>query len=131
MSVDVNFRAIIGYTAPASGGAAPVASMLSFPNATVAKTSNYTITTADGTIKVDASSGPRTITLPPAVSCYSSGSGQVFTIKKVDASANIVTVQDVTSGEMIDGFSTTSITQQYDSMTVQSNGMGWDVISSN
>lgn len=50
------------------------------------KTANYTATTADYTIRVDATAGPVTITLPATVV------GDVFEIEKIDASANDVIV---------------------------------------
>jgi len=52
------------------------------------KTANYTATASDYAILVDATSGAKTISLPAA----SSVPGQVYHIKKTDASANAVTI---------------------------------------
>lgn len=129
MTATTNFRAVTGLAAAGSGGSSGP-SVWAFPNAPAPKTANYTLTTSDGAIKFNASAQSLTATLPSAATCYANGMGQVFTIKKVDASENLVMIQAV-SGQMIDGFTSITINLQYDSVTVQSTGTGWDVISSN
>lgn len=84
---------------------------------------NVSLTASDGSAFVDASGAPRTITLPPA----SSVTGRIYTVKKVDASANAVTI-DPTGTETIDGASTATISGQYDSLTMQSDGTRWWII---
>lgn len=69
---------------------------------------------------VDATSGAVTINLPSAV-----GNGnRVFTVKKVDVSANAVTVDSV---DDIDG-GTVSLASQYDVTRVISDGTEWFTI---
>lgn len=88
------------------------------------KTGAYTITGNDSTIIADANGGAFTVTLPSAVS----RSGRLFTIKKFDGTANVVTI--ATDGsETIDGLATQSLAAQWDAITVQSNGFNWLVVS--
>lgn len=80
-------------------------------------------TTLDAThykILVDATSGAVTINLPAASSC----AGRIYVIKKIDASANAVTI-DGNSTDPIDGAPTQSIGTQWSSYTIQSNGTAW------
>jgi hypothetical protein len=65
----------------------------------------------------------RTVFLPEASTVYANGMGQVFTVKKIDASANNVIIQ-ATAGQMIDGFNNVIISQQWDSIMIQSSGTG-------
>ncbi len=96
---------------------------------TVSKNANYTATINDHTIRVDASGGSRTITLPTAAAAYNStvGAGMVLIIKKTDSSGNSVII-DGDGSETIDGATTVTITTQYQSYKIQSNGTSWDVI---
>jgi hypothetical protein len=84
------------------------------------KTADYTAAIADDTILVDATAAPRTITLPPATS----SAGWKFNIKKVDATANAVTI-DGNGAETIDGAATKSTTTQYAGWTVECDGSAW------
>jgi hypothetical protein len=77
------------------------------------------------TVLVDASGGARTITLPPAAAARY----RVYTIKKQDASGNVVTI-DADAGELIDGSLTVAIGTQYGTLTIQSDGTGWALIVS-
>jgi hypothetical protein len=90
------------------------------------KSANYTLTSTDEIIAVDASGAARTMTLPTAVSV----SGATYTIKKTDSSANAVTVA-TTSSQTIDGSTTYSLATQYKYVTVSSNGANWLIISNN
>lgn len=90
----------------------------------VNQTANYTATSSDGTISVDATSAGVTITLPTAVGI----SGKIYVIKKVDSSANSVTVA-TTSSQTIDGSTTYTMGYQWQSITVQSNGSNWLIIA--
>ena len=85
----------------------------------VAKTANYTITTADSGIAADATSGALTMTLPTAV-----GATQLYAIKKIDASAHTVTL-GTTSSQTIDGASTVVLTALDQEIVVGSNGSAW------
>ena len=85
----------------------------------VAKSADYTATTSDGTIEVDATAGAKTITLFAA----SSNPGKILTIKKIDSSGNAVTI-DGNASETIDGATTLSLASQYSTATIQVNAAG-------
>lgn len=87
-------------------------------------TANYTILLdEDHTVLVDATSGAVTITLPIA----KNSDEYIFNIKKIDSSANAVTI-DGNGSETIDDSTTYVISSQYDSITVQSDGTEWWII---
>jgi hypothetical protein len=79
-----------------------------------AVTADYTATTDDYLVTVDASAGAVAITLPEAVS------GHQFIAKKVDASGNAVTL----SGQ-VDGSTSTTLTAQWGSVVLIGNGTQW------
>lgn len=87
------------------------------------KTANYLITNFDHTIRVDATAGPVTITLPNA----GSAPFAVYNIKKIDSSVNAVTVAAV-SAQTIDGTLTRVLDSQYDGITIHSFATSWDII---
>lgn len=90
---------------------------------TATKTADYTVTATDTVIFADATSGNVTITLPTA----SSNSGYRFYIKRIDNSGNTCSV--VRSGsDTIDGQTSVTISGQYDSYTIVSNGSLWYII---
>lgn len=76
----------------------------------------------DGMILVDATGGARTITLKAATNM----AGKVYVVKKVDASANTVTV-DGNGAETVDGAATYVLTVQWQAVTVRCNGTAWFV----
>lgn len=84
------------------------------------KTGNYTVDVTDYCLLGDATGGGFTFTLPAAAS----NSGRVFQFKKLDSSANIVTV-DGNASETIDGATTYTLTIQYESITIISDGTSW------
>lgn len=84
------------------------------------KTANYTALSTDYFIFGDATAGNITITLPTAVGL----AGKVFVVKKIDASANTVTI-DANSTETIDNALTVVIGTQYQSYSVVSNNANW------
>jgi hypothetical protein len=84
---------------------------------------NHTITLLNGTIIVDASVGPVTITLPTVLSANE----YIFRVKKKDVSSNAVII-DAAGAETIDGASTYSLYTQYETITVQSDGTQWWII---
>ncbi len=90
---------------------------------TLAKTTNYTVVAddRDKTIKVDASGGAVTITLPAVATC---GDGFRVTIKKTDTSTNAVTIQ-ANAAELIDGYNTLVIFKAYGSYSLLSDGTQW------
>jgi len=67
-----------------------------------------------------------TRTLPTAVGRQN----KVFTIKKVDSGSGQVTIA-TTSGQTIDGQTTWTLINQYQFITVISNGANWDIIGQN
>lgn len=81
----------------------------------------YTAESRDHIILCDATAGAFTVTLPPA--------SQVFrmevTVKKVDASANAITI-----GGTVDGAVNPTLAAQYKSITVVSDGTAWYKIAS-
>jgi len=83
-------------------------------------TSNYTATTSDYQLLVDATSGNVTITLPAVSSVYDGtlGTGIVYSIKRMDASGNTVTVSRAGS-DTIDGATSFTLTTQYQSKSIQ------------
>lgn len=89
----------------------------------VSKTGDYTVSTTDRFIIVDASGGNITITLPEASTCQ----GYEFTIKKIDSSVNTVTI-DGDGAETIDDDTTQIISNQYDAITVTSDNSEWWII---
>ena len=89
----------------------------------VGKTANYTATSDDYTIICNATSGDITITLPTA----STSTRRTYHIKKIDSSVNTVTI-DGDSAETIDDAATQTLNNQYDSITIQSDGTEWWII---
>lgn len=79
------------------------------------KTADYTATSTDGTLLVDATSGTVTITLPAA------SSRKEFHIKKIDSSVNAVSVARAGS-DTIEGNTSASLAAQYNSITLYSDG---------
>lgn len=90
----------------------------------VTKTSNYSATASDETILGNASSGAVSITLPTSVGI----TGKIYIVKKIDSSANTVTIV-TTSAQTIDGQSSKVLTYQYDGAQVQSDGANWFIIA--
>jgi hypothetical protein len=74
----------------------------------------------DDLIQANATSGAITLTLETAVAC----DGRRHTFKKIDATANAVTIA-CTGGQTIDGAATKAIAAQYDTLTVISDGANW------
>lgn len=98
----------------------------SFATAIVAKTAAYTATISDGTITGDGTGGAFNITLPSAIGI----SGRIYRVKKIDASANAVTVA-TTSSQTIDGATTYGLGTQWKYVTVQSDNANWIIIGNN
>jgi hypothetical protein len=88
------------------------------------KTSNYTVTTSDSFVLVNATSGAVTVTLPTSVG----SDGRQYTIKKTDSTTNPVTVA-TTSSQTIDGASTYTLTTQFQLLNIISDGANWSVLS--
>ena len=90
----------------------------------VAKTAAYTATSTDYTIAASASGGAFSVTLPTSVGI----TGKVYVVKKMDSTANVVTVA-TTSSQTIDGATTRALSLQYDGITVQADGANWIIIA--
>jgi hypothetical protein len=80
-----------------------------------------TLVDTDHTTLCDCTSNTITINLPAA------SAGQRFEIKKIDASANAVTI-DGNASETIDGALTATLTTQYESITIVSDGTNWFIV---
>lgn len=87
-------------------------------------TTTHAAETKYQTILGDATGGAFDVDLPAAASCP----GRVYTVKKIDAGANAVTV-DGNGAETIDGAATFPLAAQWDSVTIQSNGSAWYVLA--
>lgn len=83
-------------------------------------TASITLKAIDNIVLVDATGGAITITLPPVAQ----HSSRVYTVKKIDASGNAVTV-DGNGAETIDGALTAVLAAQWDSVMIVSNGTAW------
>lgn len=94
----------------------PVASLT--PSRTV--TTTTAMTTDDYTVRGNATSGAFTVTPPTASTC----TGQMFLIKKTDASGNAVTI-----GATVDGVVNPTIATQNGLYWIQSNGTTYDKIA--
>lgn len=81
-----------------------------------------TLEISDGTIEADCTAGNMTLTLLSAGSCK----GWSFTIKKVDNTAFALTL-DAEGFETIDGSQTYSISTINDEVTIQSDGVSWNI----
>lgn len=85
--------------------------------------SSDTLDANNYTVLCDASSNAITINLPAAAS----HNGREYNVKKIDSTANTITV-DGNGSETIDGSTTAIITEQYASITVQSDGSNWHIV---
>lgn len=83
----------------------------------------YLATVLDWNICGDATAGAFTISLPSAVGL----AGMLFEFKKIDASANFVTV-DPAGAETIDGALTVDLKKQWDCVAIRSDGANWKKI---
>lgn len=80
----------------------------------------YNITANNATLLVDAAPGAYNVVLPAAATV----TGQQFKVKKIDATANVVTIS-TTSSQTIDNALTANLSNAYASATVQSDGSNW------
>jgi hypothetical protein len=86
----------------------------------VSKTANYTASENDGVL-ADASGGAITVTLPTPAT------GANVAVKKVDSSSNSVTVSQ-SGTETIDGSASITLTEQYEALTLWSDGTDWFIM---
>lgn len=85
----------------------------------------YAVGSTDATIRANAVSNAVVITLMGAAAAF----GKIITVKKIDVTANMVTIA-AAFGETIDGSASLGISNQESSFTVQSNGVSWDIVAS-
>lgn len=85
--------------------------------------SDTLLTTSETVVLCDASNGPITVTLPAA----SGVRGRRYFIKKIDSSANAVTV-DGNGGDLVDGGLTAPLTDEDEAITVVSDNSTWHIL---
>jgi hypothetical protein len=85
----------------------------------ITKTANYSAIPQDF-VSADTSAGGFTVTLPPA----NQNINRVIGVKKISSDANAVTISP-TGADTIDGAASQSITIQWNSISLLSNGTGW------
>ena len=78
----------------------------------------------DDIILVDATIAPVIVNLIPSAN----KSGKQIIVKKIDVSANAVTI-DPNAAETIDGAATNVLASQYDSITLVSDGTNWIIVA--
>jgi hypothetical protein len=88
----------------------------------VAKTSDYTLTTSDDKVAIDATSNNVTITLPPV----SGNTGREYTVNRIDSSVNTATLTG-NGSETINDSADQTLTQ-YDFIHVYCDGTEWWII---
>lgn len=84
------------------------------------KTGNYSVLEEDTTILVNAAGGVVTLSLPTAVGI----AGKVFNFKKIDSSANVVSIS-ASGAELIDGAGSMNLTVQYEAVILRGDGANW------
>ena len=89
----------------------------------ITKSSNYSLVVGDGTVLFTAAA---TGTLPDATTCQA----DVFVIKNNIAAGGTVTVA-TTSSQTIDGQMTWLLVNQWQYISVQSDGANWQIIANN
>lgn len=90
------------------------------PVAIDTKTSNYTVLSSDNILLADATTGNIAFALPNVGLV----TGKIFWFKKVDPSANTISIQAF-GLQLIDGASNISLTAQYQHVTIVSDGTRW------
>lgn len=101
-----------------------MATFVTKARSTTLVTSDYTVLVTDGTVEVDASLGPVTITAHKAAD----GIGFRNEIKRIDkVPANKVTLVG-DGAELIDGHVSGIRISTLSSYTIKSNGIGWNII---
>jgi hypothetical protein len=94
------------------------------PITTSAKTTTYAVGVNDKTVTCNATAGAFAVTLP----AVAANTNRIITVKKTDSSGNAVTVTG-NGSETIDGSNTHALSAQYSTVTVQSDGATWQILS--
>lgn len=123
--LDVNGTAIARSTLQVDGVAtlAGGAVFTSYITVNFTAVSTNTTLSTHHVVTVDASSAGVTITLPTAVGV----AGRTYIVKKIDATANAMSVV-TTSSQTIDGTASRVTTVQYTAYTLVSNGSNWIIV---
>ena len=87
-------------------------------------TTSGNVVSGDYLIIADAAAGAITMTLPPAALVP----GRIYAFKRINAGANAVIV-DGYGAETIDGNLTHTLTPQWNSVTIMSNGVAWFILA--
>jgi hypothetical protein len=98
----------------------------SFQAKSTALSANTTLNQTHFAVNVDATGASRTISLPSASA--SNVPNRMYVINKVDASANTVVI-DPNASQLINGATTYTLTTQYESVLIQSDGTAWYILS--
>ena len=87
-------------------------------------TTSGNVVSGDYLIIADATAGAITMTLPPAALVP----GRIYAFKRINSGANAVIV-DGYAAETIDGAATHTLTPQWNSVTIMSNGTAWFILA--
>lgn len=87
-------------------------------------TASGAVVSGDYLIIADATAGAITLTLPPAALVP----GRLYAFKRINAGANTVTV-DAYASETIDGNLTHTLTPQWNSLLIMTNGVAWFILA--
>lgn len=88
----------------------------------VSKSANYTMVAADTFVKCDATAGSFTITLPSAAAVTPDWT---YTVKRLSAGSNVVTIVPPSGLETIDGAASIVLNLQWQGVTLASDGTNW------
>lgn len=110
-----------------TGLTATIADLNSTSTTTLLKTSTYTVQVGDRgkTILANASSGNMTINLPAVTTA---GNKFVITIKKIDVSTNLVTI-DPSGSQQIEGLTTYVLWNYFDSVILHCDNSVWHIVA--
>ena len=86
-------------------------------------TATGNVVSGDYLIIADATGGAITMALPPAALVP----GRIYAFKRVNSGANAVVI-DPNASETIDGAATYTLSAQWNSVTIMSNGTAWFII---
>ncbi|MBT9169471.1 MAG: hypothetical protein DDT19_02831 [Syntrophomonadaceae bacterium] len=91
----------------------------------VTRTTSATLLTTETVVLADASTGPITLTLPPAAGITPR---TIYFIKKIDSAlANLVTI-DGNAAETIDGSLTITLAHRGEGIVLQTDGANWRIL---
>lgn len=113
----------------AAFGAGPIVPrLLRAAVAAVTVTGDTTLNATHQTVLVDATADDVVIALPTAASAFNTVlGGRIYTVTKIDDSANTVTV-DGNAAETVGGAATQVLSTQFASIKIQSNGTAWVLV---